>query len=286
MKYSRPIQTILFFIILFLTFSFTNPAIGKEFKTFDGTGGYLSDLSKNNPKIIKLPIIDEISLFSNKTNTTKDGSTASYELTAEDEIRIRTLAKSWKSPTLVCLDIERWPANGNKDDVNQTINNFKNVIGWIRQEAPNIQIGIYGIPPIRDINGALEQHDSISFKAWQSKNDLLIPLANLVDVIFPSLYTLTSDPKKWQLFAKSNIEQARRYGKPVYPFIWPRFHDSMHGIARTFIPNSFMKMEIDTVNQLADGIVIWDYSNKQPWEELNTWNKSTSTLLKLLKLSN
>ena len=41
-------------------------------------------------------------------------------------------------------------------------------------------------------------------------------------MIFPSLYTVYDDQGHWLRFAEANMVEARRYGKPVIPFIWPQ----------------------------------------------------------------
>ena len=197
------------------------------------------------------------------------------------ETIIRNLAKSWKSEhiELICLDIERWHVNGTEDERKNSIIYFKKIIKWIRQESPITKIGLYGVLPIREVYDSLQDPNSHSYLDWQSKNNNLISLAKLVDVIFPSLYTLTTDPEAWKKFAISNITQAKLYGKPVYPFLWPRFHDSMPNLSETYIPSSYWELELLTVKEHADGFVIWDNFDKgSSVIQTSVWNSVISII--------
>ena len=250
-----------------------------DFKIFDGTRGYKNGPELNNSKIKKLEIAYEVDLFAPKPTPDTGNLNPADGLSKEDEKRIVELAKTWKSKgiDLVCLDIELWPTRGDDTTVNESINKFKKVLVLIHRVAPKLKVGIYGALPIRDVYRAIKDPKSQDHKDWQTENDRLKPLAQMVDVIFPSLYTMTTDPTIWKAFAITNLEQAKLYGKPVYPFIWPRYHDSMKELAWTFLPTTFWEMELQTVKGLADGTVIWDYGKWQPWDDQANWWKSVIT---------
>jgi hypothetical protein len=100
-----------------------------------------------------------------------------------------------------------------------------------------------------------------------------------VDAIYPSLYTFYPDQDGWLKYALANISEARRYGKPVYVFLWPQYHESDPAVAWRFIPADYWRLELETAKQYADGIVIWggwQYSGKRlnwllEWDDTAPW---------------
>jgi hypothetical protein len=107
------------------------------------------------------------------------------------------------------------------------------------------------------------------YNAWMAASTYLMPLAQKVDYIFPSLYTYY-DPysngtnQDWQTFADQQIQAARMYGKPVYPFLWPQYHDAPNA----YIPTDYWTNEIQHVASNADGVVVWGWSGFQH----DSWN--------------
>lgn len=256
-----------------LLLALAGSAFGKDFKIFDGTYRYADGPNLNNSNIQKLEIVYELNLLGASPTAAHNSSWATKDLSAEDETRIRNLAKTWKLKNidLVCLDIECWPTSGSEELVAHTIKRYEKVLGWIHQEAPNVKIGSFGFPHRPFKLTELNDPQSSAYKNWQIENDRLRPLIQQLDVIFLCLYTNTTDPEKWKLFAKADIENAASYGKPIYPFIWPRYYDSMPGLGWTFIPDSFWKMELNYVKENADGAVIWDYGKWQHWNDQVSW---------------
>src|SRR5579859_181134 len=258
-----------------LFFALAASAVASDFKVFDAIGGYKSRPPSSPEKIEKLEVVYANSLWGQKPATETGLIWPPKEISPTDEKRIRDLAKTWvrEKITLVCLDIENWPVRGDDATVQESITQFKKILALIRQEAPDLKLGVYGAPPVRDLYRALKGSGSQAYQEWQVENDRLKPLAGLLDVIFPSLYTVTTDPERWKVYAKTNIEEAAKYGKPVYAFIWPRYHDSIPKRAWTLLPESFWEMELQTVAKQADGVVIWDFGKGQVWDEQAPWWK-------------
>src|SRR5205085_1032044 len=82
-------------------------------------------------------------------------------------------------------------------------------------------------------------------------------LAETVDAVFPSLYTFyrREDSDGWVTYAKANLEQARRYQKPIYAFLCPRYQNTFQDIEA-----DFWRLQLQTCRELADGCVIWDWT--------------------------
>jgi hypothetical protein len=253
-----------------------SPLIAGNFQVFDGTTGYKTPPQTTLGDLKRLEIAYAWQLWGPKPAGVKNEEWPPMDLSQENERHIRDLAKTWaeKKIDLVCLDIEHWHVSHADESAEKGVDNFKRVIGWIRQEDPSLKIGIFGIIPIRDANRALCDPDSVAYQYWHSKNEKLKAIADQVDVIFPSLYTFLRDPDQWKTFAVATIREARAYGKPVYPFVWPRYFDKSD-----FLPQVFWALELKTVMECADGIVIWDGVKNSDWDDEADWWKTTQTVL-------
>ncbi|HWL71732.1 MAG TPA: hypothetical protein VNS22_25595, partial [Geminicoccus sp.] len=91
----------------------------------------------------------------------------------------------------------------------------------------------------------------------------------------PSLYTITENRDQWVTFAKANIAEARKYGKPVIPFVWPQYHDTMLGKGTEYLPIKFWELQLNTIYELSDGIAIWGSVKKgggwDAWDAKKDW---------------
>ena len=73
--------------------------------------------------------------------------------------------------------------------------------------------------------------------------------------------------------------EARRYGKPMYPFLWMYYHDSNATLKGQLLPRDTWQMELDTVRRQASGTVIWGGWQTQ-WTGSNAdwWTLTTEFL--------
>lgn len=200
----------------------------------------------------------------------------------EEYVRAYARSLSSRGVRLACLDIEHWPMYPQADDstARGTIDKFLRIVRWMHEEAPEIQVGFYGLPPVRDYWSPTSGR-SDALLNWNRYNDELMRLGSEVDVIFPSIYTFYDDPTgdAWRTYALANIEQARKYGKPVYVFLWPQYHDSNRALDGKLVPGSFWRLQLDTVYERADGVVIWG-GWKLAWNPSADWWQSTLDFLR------
>lgn len=205
--------------------------------------------------------------------------------------RARTAMGQVVSPAgITVIDLEYWaPENGQPVPLEKVVQNYLATLRVMRAADPNMKFGLYGTVPIRDYWSAQSGPSSARYKAWQQKNDVLQPLADSADALFPSLYTFYPDQKGWRTYAIANLNEARRLakGKPVYCFLWFQFHDS-GAQAFQLIPGDYWRMELDTCHQYADGIVIWGGFTQPPggvyhalpWDDNADWWKETVAFLR------
>jgi hypothetical protein len=190
-----------------------------------------------------------------------------------DAATIAALAKNAETSGIGVIDVEHWP-------VDQTgIPKYVSLLQQFKKDDPKVKFGYYAQVPMRDYWRAIRGEGTAPYKAWQQQNASTEPIAQLCDIIFPSLYTLYDDPVLWQKYAVAQIKEARRYGKPVYVFLWPEF--TAH--PGTYIPTEFWKMELETARKYADGIVIWGGENYQKWDDHAPWWQVTLNFLKTVQ---
>lgn len=179
---------------------------------------------------------------------------------------------------LIYLDYEQWQVY--QIPVAQLAGNIKklNQVAQIAHEVlPGAQLGYYGLLPCFDYWN-LVQNNQEKIKNWQDCNAQLDQIAQHVDVIFPSLYTFYNDPQGWDIYAGATLQAARRYGKPVYAFLWPEFHVSNRFLKDRNLPGNFWRHELEFCRTRADGIVIWGGYQK-PWDDQAAWWLETKTFL-------
>lgn len=199
------------------------------------------------------------------------------------ENAMRALARrAAQTGRLVCIDIEHWPTEpGVSDDVvAESIQKYIQVADWMHHAEPGLRIGFYGVPPVREYWAIMSGPEQVT--QWQEANRRLEPLARHVDVIFPSLYTFYDDPEGWVKFAEANLKEARRYGKKVYAFLWPVYHDSNKELSGQFVPGDYWRLQLETCRQYADGIVLWAHPD-QTWDEDAPWWVETKQFLEELR---
>jgi hypothetical protein len=190
--------------------------------------------------------------------------------------------------TPVVLDIEHWALIGDPSQVRTSLSKYMTVLQWFKEAAPGLAVGYYGAPPIYDYWKSLKSPTSKEWASFAKENDQLRPLANAVDIIFPSLYTYYTDRGGWVRYAYAQITEARRNsnGKPVYVFLWPQYHDSNPSLAWAHLPADYWRLQLQMAKQYADGIVIWGGwgKNNRPvkWDDNAAWWKVTKEFMKKL----
>lgn len=215
-------------------------------------------------------------------NTTKIRIVYVNELWPKDHDRIEPHIPTLEAlaPTLsgvVCLDIEHWPwYKATAEERSETIRKLVLVASTIKRVNPNIEIGYYSMLPQRKYWEPIKQYQN-QLDAWRADNLELMPVAEAVDVIFPSLYTFFDVPADWQKYAIGNINEARIYGKPVIPLIWPQFHDSSP-LKFQPIPGDFWRLQLETCRAYADSVILWG-GYKTEWNPVEPWYLETIRFL-------
>ncbi|MCY2952924.1 MAG: hypothetical protein NTU53_13250 [Planctomycetota bacterium] len=222
-----------------------------------------------------------------------------YDWTKPNEAATRQVARrAAKLNQILCIDIEHLPEDIRRDSpagVQNTVQIYTQIVNWIRSERPDVKLGFYGSFPRRDYWTPVSYWQAMDhrgerwfdfnlprfaekYRIWQAANDVFKPLAAKVDYLFPSLYSFYNDPAGWVYYAKGNILEAKRFGKPVIPFIWMEYHNGTPLIGQQ-ISSEFWRLQLDTIRQMADGVVIWGGVHSSPdappvpeqWNAADPW---------------
>lgn len=195
----------------------------------------------------------------------------------------RLLGKDRYQADTICLDVEHWDISVGADNQN-SIQKYRALLRTAREALPSSKIGYYGIPPKRDYFASIADDKSPNYKAWANLNTTLIELGRDVDILFPSLYTFYRKPGEWERYAFNTIQASKVYGKPIYPFLWPQYHESNRFRGLKYIDTDFWRLQLETVARHAHGVVIWggwDFARRRPaeWYENAGWWKATKAFI-------
>jgi hypothetical protein len=192
---------------------------------------------------------------------------------------------SAKTPSMpVSLDIESWSySSGHLDS---TIGRFLEVIRLFKQANAASKVGFYGVVPHDAYSWPnIEPLGGSNYMKWEQLNDSLAPIANAVDIFFPSFYTFDNDTLSWKNFVTATLSEVQKYGRniPVLAYLWPQYHD---GTANQFefVDTAVWRYELETLYALTDGIVIWTGS-KGPngttvsWDPNMAWWQTTQAFI-------
>jgi hypothetical protein len=269
---------------------------------YNPTESTIRTAERPKPSQARFRVFDSM-LFTDKPNLTRAGlenilttdreffagTYPNYDTTKGDEVNSRKLARKLAlTGTPLVIDIEHWSIDiraEQEETVETNIRKLIQIIDWIRHERPEVKLGFYGLLPLQDYwtpvrhltaieRGMLNAKFEADYKAWQAANDRLKRLAEKVDFVFPSLYTFYDDIEGWKKYARCNIEEARKFGRPVYPFLWMDYHDSNKELKGQQLPAETWQAELALCRELADGVVIWGGWKRQ-WNPWAPWWKVT-----------
>lgn len=194
-------------------------------------------------------------------------------------IRLYYITPRRPTSALTVIDLEHWPNKGEDSLVAQSVEKYLTLFEWIKEDVGHeTRVGYYGIPPLRDYWRATKGPTAQAYEQWQAENDKFTRLADAVEVLTPSLYTFYNDSAGWDLYATTNVNEARRLapGKPVYPFVWPHFHEG--GNQKGYLSKELWLAQLKTLERIADGVVIWA-GNLETWDKDAGWWEATREFL-------
>lgn len=181
--------------------------------------------------------------------------------------------------TDVYFDVEEWTLYGNPPDLEARIDKHLRATQIARATTPGLRFGFYGVIPTTPYWPILRGQVN-ELETWHAINRRSQVIADNVDYLFPSLYTFYDDPKGWEVTARTAIQEARQFGKPVYPFLWFEFHDGTPLQGKT-IPRDYWRRQLEVCREFADGVVLWGGFAEQ-WNDAAPWWLETKSFLSSL----
>ncbi|HEX2529272.1 MAG TPA: hypothetical protein VHL31_23620 [Geminicoccus sp.] len=147
------------------------------------------------------------------------------------------------------LDIEHWEAD--------QVDDLVEIVNLMRKLMPGTRFGYYSLVPVRDY-WAFQPGKEGRLIVYAEQNRRWSKLADAVDDLYPTLYAFYKDREGWVRMADGTVAAAKAIGKPIYPYLWPQYHDKNKKIAREIIEGDFWLQQLDKVYDLGcDGAVIW-----------------------------
>lgn len=183
-----------------------------------------------------------------------------------NEQAIRRAVAGVNASGLVFFDVEHLLHLGGgvkHGSFEENVQKLKQMADIAHDANPNVKMGFYSILPARNY-WAPNKNDPQALAKWREYNVSMKPVADKVDVIFPSLYTFYDDPEGWVKYAKANIAEAKKYGKPVYALVWHQYHGSNDKLGGKLIPGDFWRLQLETIKEAgADGVILWGTRQNQ-----------------------
>lgn len=200
------------------------------------------------------------------------------------DYKIKSVAEKIKESddAIVCLNIEKWKFKGLSIEEKETNKQrFINLADKIKQNSGDAKIGFYGQLPQRNYWDPIKHNRKLvpsNYDEWQELNQYLSEISEHVDYIMPSIYPFYNDPKNWEIYARENISEAKKYGKPVIVFLTPQYHGRL--TENKYVDYKFWYLQLETAYKYADGIIIWSPKLiHQEWDEELPWWRATSDFL-------
>jgi hypothetical protein len=180
-------------------------------------------------------------------------------------------------PGRLVLDLEL-ADDGTMEGRAAVIGEYRAVAQWVRDAGYAGSLGYYSLLPPRSYWGAVARSGSTEATAWQRGNDEYRVIGEVVDAFYPSLYTFYDDQNGWRRYAIASVAESRRADPdiPVYPFIWPQYHNSNAMRAYEYLDETYWRLQLETLYAVADGVVIWggwDFARWRAaeWDASLTW---------------
>jgi Hyaluronidase len=212
--------------------------------------------------------------------------TAKVDASGRHDVSVQNGRKLIENPETVIIDLEL-PVGRTNPAADDNIKQYLDVIAAIRESGYDRPLSFYATIPVRDYWRAQKGPGAPAYRDWQADNDGVAVIVPKVSALYPSLYTFFDDQGGWVRYAEANISEARRIGqgRPVYPFLWPQYHDSAHALAYQYLPRAYWTLQLSTMARVADGLVIWggwDMKNgkPEPWDDKAPWWQATLDFVK------
>lgn len=200
-----------------------------------------------------------------------------------DENQLRAVVRALPQKSLWLNDIENWPYStqwATEEVVERNVRKLRRVFEIVKQERPDIQIGMYGVPLGGAPQFSWNSHSNPeTYEKWRAANRRLTygvrddgsvdengGLVDAIDVVSPVLY-FGSDPDQNDLFIRELTAVAKEIGKgkPIVPHVRFKYVASRNPVVEEYIPESVFQSAMELIRRLgASGVAVWEWTQGKP----------------------
>ncbi|NWH08688.1 MAG: hypothetical protein HXY22_08620 [Alphaproteobacteria bacterium] len=191
-------------------------------------------------------------------------------LAAPNPVLARRAGAKHQGAALVIINIEEWKTwKTDVATIRRSVDWLMLTAAAVKEGAGGAPVGYYSMVPAFNYWDAMAGEGTGRYRRWQENNDLLRPLAEAVDALFPTVYThYREDYERWRRYALAQVSESRRIGpgKPIYPFVWDRYHEANFSLGNGFIEPEFLAFQLEALFKAKEtaGLVIWRPA-KEKW---------------------
>lgn len=154
------------------------------------------------------------------------------------------------------------------------------VIETLRKARPDLQFGYYGVVPQRYYEPLVDA----KLNEWLAFNEAAkADFVPHVDAIFPTLFTTNENAQGWKTFAIRTLTEARKFNKPVYAVLRPKFHESNPLLSGQYLPSEYWRLELEVCFNYCDGIVLQNNEPTKKWNPNDSWWMETLAFKEAIK---
>jgi hypothetical protein len=217
------------------------------------------------------------------------------------EVQVRHFARQIAAHGLPCYldEVPGYESMLHSDPrvADPAVDDLSRICDWMHEAAPGLRLGPYYTYPYWPVLGHRMQVDKGQGagetlravegmqQAFARMRDRLGPH---VDFICPCLYRFAGENypfPHWKIWAEATLEQAAKWHKAVYPFLWPEMHnDGKAEQTGRMVPADEWRQMLEfcyerrqTRNVL--GVVVWGgwgaNNAPQQWDENAPWVRET-----------
>jgi hypothetical protein len=248
-----------------------------------GSGGVVSAPSKESSATTALYRLFDGTLFQNRPDPVAPGietlqvayQSEFYDWKGQlNKTQVQDLARRARDAgRVLAIDIEGWHVDKRYfplTEVDKSISDFNMIFSWIRQAAAGVKFGVINLVPTWPPNNP---NDPAQMSAWRDADDYLWSRLSPQDYVFTGLYAHDPDPLVWENFVEPMLNEARRFGKPVYHFM-----SMQSDWTGQLLSPGYNRLMLAATRRLADGAVMWGGSG-MTWDASAPWFKGVQDFL-------
>lgn len=177
----------------------------------------------------------------------------------------------------ISTDIEEWYESRTGEEMKA---GFTTLFDRFKEAIPGCNVGNYGVP-VADLN-VLRYTTSMEGKSeeeiiarWESDSRNRFPVAEVSDVLYPSLYAMNPDMEQFAEDVRTTAQFIRKNfpGKKIIGYIWPQYYNLKYNpYYQKFISPEDWRAVLEACYKYLDGVVIWAHGRDEDNKTYVQWS--------------